>query len=132
MTEDLATPSTSTTDLELRARALDALRTFIDPCSEGVGKPINVVDLGLIERVDIDESGAVRVEFCPTGPSCFFQISMMQEIESRVAHATDRACSVQISDEVWDPDRIHNPARDSSSRWSLPISPSSRANSAAS
>lgn len=88
------------------ARAIEALETFVDPCSEGLGTPLSVVALGLIESVEVDSAaGVVRVDFCPTGPSCFFQIPMMTEMERLVGDATGLRCEVTISDEVWTPDR---------------------------
>lgn len=112
---------TVTSGGNLVTRAYGALETFIDPCSQGVGNPISVVRLGLIDQVRVDEAErVVYVDFCPTGPSCFFQISMLQEIEALVSEATGLRCVVEISDEIWTPDRIVSPP---DQRRRLPLMP---------
>lgn len=104
---------------DILERSYAALKTFVDPCSEGIGRPVSVVDLGLIEGVRMD-GDAIHVNFCPTGPSCFFQISMMQEMERLVSEAVGMRCEVTISDEVWTPDRMSAPP---THHQLLPISP---------
>ena len=50
---------------DLRQAVLDSLRTVIDP---ELGE--NLVDLGLIYRVDVDAQGAVRIEMTTTTKGC--------------------------------------------------------------
>lgn len=50
---------------DLRARIEDALRTVLDP-----ELPVNIYDLGLIYRLDIDAAGNVDVDMTLTAPNC--------------------------------------------------------------
>jgi metal-sulfur cluster biosynthetic enzyme len=46
-----------------------ALRAVVDPCSIATGVPIDLLDMGLVKRVDID-GGIATVELIVTSPMC--------------------------------------------------------------
>jgi len=48
-----------------RETLVEALRTVMDP-----EIPVNIYDLGLIYRLDIDEQGRVEVDMTLTAPAC--------------------------------------------------------------
>ncbi|MCU7930301.1 MAG: DUF59 domain-containing protein [Candidatus Thiodiazotropha sp. (ex Codakia rugifera)] len=48
-----------------RESLIDALCTVYDP-----EIPVNIYDLGLIYRIDIDESGKVEIDMTLTAPAC--------------------------------------------------------------
>ena len=50
---------------ELKQRLIEALRSVHDP-----EIPVNIYDLGLIYRLDVDEKGVVEVEMTLTAPAC--------------------------------------------------------------
>ncbi len=49
----------------LRERLIEALRTVHDP-----EIPVNIYDLGLIYRLEVDDKGVVEVEMTLTAPGC--------------------------------------------------------------
>jgi metal-sulfur cluster biosynthetic enzyme len=73
----------------------EALRECYDP-----EIPINVVDLGLIYGVTIDES-SIRVEMTMTTPHCPMADFLVEDVKSKLREL-DSAKSVQVQ-LVWDP-----------------------------
>ena len=64
--KDSASLRVTNIDVEvLQAKVLAAVRTVYDP-----EIPVNVYDLGLIYRLDVDEQAIVHVEMTLTSPSC--------------------------------------------------------------
>jgi FeS assembly SUF system protein len=52
-------------DQSLKDRLIEALRGVYDP-----EIPVNIYDLGLIYRLDVDDQGVVLVEMTLTAPAC--------------------------------------------------------------
>ncbi|MDK2463723.1 MAG: iron-sulfur cluster assembly protein, partial [Candidatus Korarchaeota archaeon] len=50
---------------EIRRRVIEALKGTFDP-----EIPVNVYDLGLVYRIDVDEEGNVEVDMTMTAPGC--------------------------------------------------------------
>jgi metal-sulfur cluster biosynthetic enzyme len=57
--------------LETEPRIIACLEQIIDPCSAASASPMNLVEMGLIRGVEIDEDGAVSVALRLTSPACF-------------------------------------------------------------
>jgi len=47
--------------------------------------PVNIVDLGLIYDVDVQDSGAVKVQMTLTAPGCGMGPVLVEDVKSRVA-----------------------------------------------
>ena len=94
------------TSLESSVREL--LDTVRDPCSVRMGKPLGLVQMGLVESVDISED-AIRVRLVLTGPGCVFYFQFADDIERVLAPiAAGRDIDVAIDDTVmWTADRMH-------------------------
>ena len=75
---------------------VDVLKSIYDP-----EIPVNIYELGLIYKIDIEDDDRVIVTMTLTSPSCPVAESLPIEVESKVA-ALDKvsACTVEIS---WDP-----------------------------
>ena len=80
----------------LRERVVEALRTVFDP-----EIPVNIYDLGLVYRCDVDEKGAVEVATTLTPPGC----PVAQPFPAVVEAAVRRVPGVTdvLVDVVWDP-----------------------------
>lgn len=91
------TPRSAGVDSEaLREKVIAALREVYDP-----EIPVNIYDLGLIYRLDIDALGAADLDMTLTAPGCPVAQtfpSMVQQAVLAVEGVTD--ASVEL---VWDP-----------------------------
>ena len=83
-------------DHALTAPIVDVLRTIFDP-----EIPVNIFDLGLIYRVEIDAVGQVAVEMTLTTPNCPVAGSMPDQVRSTVL-SVDGVMDCDL-DLVWDP-----------------------------
>ncbi len=66
-----------------RTAVLAAIDRIVDPCSQALGRPVGLVGMGIIERLDIT-GNAVSVSLLPTFPACLFQGKFEDEIGARV------------------------------------------------
>jgi metal-sulfur cluster biosynthetic enzyme len=90
------------------AAVLEALSAVVDPCSKMNGCWVNLVDLGMVDSVDIDDStGRVTVYLVLDDPVCLYLFDIRSEIKSRVeALAGVTAVETKVrGDRVWFPDR---------------------------
>jgi metal-sulfur cluster biosynthetic enzyme len=103
---DRAAPARAENSPEAEVRA--ALDAIHDPCSMSIGRPIGLVGMGIIDRVDVDGS-AVTVSVLPTFPDCMFRTVFEEKIEQCLAalpwcrSVTVRFCP---SDQAWDESRM--------------------------
>ena len=91
-----------TTAILSRNEVMDALRDVYDP-----EIPVNVVDLGLIYSVEVDD-GDVHVEMTLTAAGCGMGPYIAQQAEWRIAEIEDVE-DVQVDvvfDPPWNPDMI--------------------------
>jgi FeS assembly SUF system protein len=82
---------------DLRARVIDALRTVFDP-----EIPVNIVDLGLIYELDVDEKQRrVHVRLTLTTPGC----PVAQTLPATVADVVEQVNGVDKASVVlvWEP-----------------------------
>jgi FeS assembly SUF system protein len=80
----------------LEATAVEVLRTVYDP-----EIPVNIYDLGLIYRIDIDAQNHVKVRMTLTSPGCPVAGSLPGEVEKKV-EAIPEVASAEV-ELVWDP-----------------------------
>ena len=83
-------------DAPLRDRVVEALRGVHDP-----EIPVNIYDLGLIYRLDIDDACRVEIDMTLTAPNCPVAELMPQMVMDAV-QAVDDVASVDVN-LVWDP-----------------------------
>ncbi len=80
----------------LRERLIEALRTVHDP-----EIPVNIYDLGLIYRLEVDAQGVVLVEMTLTAPACPVAGTLPGEV-GRVIDAVPGVTDATVR-VVWDP-----------------------------
>jgi FeS assembly SUF system protein len=91
-----APPAPVDPDAPLEERVLATLRSVYDP-----EIPVNIVELGLIYDLQVDESGAVAVRMTLTSPACPVAGALPGEIEAKVKAVPGvTAAKVEL---VWDP-----------------------------
>lgn len=81
---------------ELRERVVEALRTVYDP-----EIPVNIYDLGLIYRLDVDPEGNVLIEMTLTAPGCPVAQTFPCTVECAVK-TVEGVKDVRV-ELVWDP-----------------------------
>jgi FeS assembly SUF system protein len=102
-TETLVTTATTTateqptvSEEELRDEIVAVLRTIYDPEID-----VNILDLGLIYALDIDEQGHVEIEMTLTAPACPVAGTFPSVVESRVNEVYGvKSVHVEL---VWEP-----------------------------
>ena len=104
-------PSPMPTEGDLRERILEVLRQIYDP-----EIPVNIVDLGLIYRLDIDErdDGAhVEIDMTLTAPGCSLGPVLSEEVKQRVEQipGVKEATVNVVFDPPWTSDRLSETAR---------------------
>jgi len=93
---------------EVRERIIEALQDVYDP-----ELPVNIYDLGLIYRVDVNGDGHVDVDMTLTAPGCPVAQTFPYTVECAVT-AVDGVSGAHV-ELVWDPpwtqDRMSETAR---------------------
>lgn len=84
----------------------EALRKVIDP---EVG--MDVVTLGMIRRVEIDEEGKAEVKMVLTAPFCPLASYLVEQVRQATAQVPGvQEAQVTLLDEPWDPAWTEQPA----------------------
>lgn len=65
--------------LELEQRIVEVIKTVYDP-----EIPVNIYDLGLIYRIEVDEENAVEIDMTLTAPNCPAADFMMEDVRMKV------------------------------------------------
>lgn len=92
-----------------KAEVMDALQECYDP-----EIPVNIVDLGLIYNIDIDdEVGLVNVKMTLTAMGCPMAGEVVDEVQMRVKQVENvKECKVDMTfDPPWSPDRMTEDAK---------------------
>lgn len=101
-TEPAAAPDTPVVELtldqiqEMEEKIVAAMRTCFDP-----EIPVNIYELGLIYKIDIQPTAKVHVKMTLTSPACPAAGSLPPEVRAKV-QSVPGVRSAQV-DVVWDP-----------------------------
>ena len=93
-------------DLALIARIEARLECVTEPCSIAFGKPISIVEMGLIERIDVT-AGHAEVTLCLTDAACVHFAGMQRFIRDELL-ALPEISTVEVRQTLellWTPDR---------------------------
>src|SRR5688572_3883047 len=77
-------------------RVIEALRTVYDP-----EMPVNIFELGLVYRIDVDDENVVHIDMTLTSPMCPVAETLPEEVKAKI-EAVDgvEAATINV---VWDP-----------------------------
>jgi FeS assembly SUF system protein len=92
----------------LRDRIEDALRTVFDP-----EIPVNVMDLGLVYKIDIEDEGKVMITMTLTAPACPAAPEILFDAEAKI-RAVDGVSDVHMNltfDPPWTKEMMSEEAR---------------------
>ena len=79
MEETANNNAASTSMLDLEAKIIDVLRTVYDP-----EIPVNVYDLGLIYKIDVDDDSNVKIDMTLTAPNCPIADDIFLDIKTKI------------------------------------------------
>ena len=98
----------STEKFAIEERIIEMLKTVFDP-----EIPVNVYDLGLIYKIDVQENGIVLIDMTLTAPNCpaadFIMEDVRQKVES-VEGVNTAAVNLGFEPE-WDKDMMSEEAK---------------------
>ena len=95
-------------DPELRGQVIDAFKEIYDP-----EIPLNIYDLGLIYRIEIDPDNNAAIDMTLTSPNCPVAESLPGEVET-AARSVEGISDVHLElvwDPPWDMERLGEAAR---------------------
>jgi FeS assembly SUF system protein len=105
----MTSPQTGPADAgqDLEPRVIAALRTCYDP-----EIPVNIYELGLIYKLDVDAAGKVNIRMTLTSPACPVAGSLPGEVQAKVQAVPGvTAANVELVwDPPWDKDRMSEAA----------------------
>jgi len=94
--------------LQIEAKIIEVLKSIYDP-----EIPINIYDLGLIYKVEVNEENIVYITMTLTAPNCPMADALWNEIENNVS-AIEEVKSTKINlvfDPPWDKSMLTDEAR---------------------
>jgi FeS assembly SUF system protein len=81
---------------ELGERVIEALRTVYDP-----EIPVNIFELGLIYKIDVEDDNVVKIAMTLTSPHCPVAEILPEEVKQKV-YAVDGVTDAEVG-VVWEP-----------------------------
>lgn len=92
----------------IEERIVEMLKTVYDP-----EIPVNIYDLGLIYKIEVDENGVVLIDMTLTAPNCpaadFIMEDVRQKVES-IEEVSNAAINLVFEPE-WDKDMMSEEAK---------------------
>lgn len=102
------TPEKTEPETSLQDKIVEALKTCYDP-----EIPVDIYELGLIYKVDVNESNDVAIDMTLTSPACPAAGSLPPEVEHKVG-AVEGVNSVKVEvvwEPVWTPEKMSEAAK---------------------
>ena len=96
------------TKLRIEERIVDMLKTVYDP-----EIPVNVYDLGLIYKIDLQDNGEVVIDMTLTAPNCPAADFIMEDVRQKV-ESIDGIAAARINlvfEPEWDRDMMTEEAK---------------------
>lgn len=94
--------------LEMEEKIVRMLKTVYDP-----EIPVNVYDLGLIYKIEVDEEGNVKIDMTLTAPNCPAADFIIEDVRMKV-ESVENVKSVDIRlvfEPEWDKDMMSEEAK---------------------
>ena len=94
--------------LSLEAKIIDTLRTVYDP-----EIPVNVYDLGLIYKMDVDDDNDVAIDMTLTAPNCPIADDIFLDIKTKIEGIKEiKSANINLVFEpAWSTDMMSEEAR---------------------
>jgi len=95
-------------ELKIKEEVVKALKTIYDP-----EIPVNIYDLGLIYKIEVDDLKNVCIDMTFTAPSCPAADFIMEDVRQKIENIDDvRSAQINLVFEPeWDKDRMTDEAK---------------------
>ena len=92
----------------LEERIVDVLKTVYDP-----EIPVNIYDLGMIYKIDVQDDASVELDMTFTAPNCPMADQVLQEVQEGVSAVPGvQKCTIELTFEpAWDRSMLSDEAR---------------------
>ena len=92
-----------------RDAVLEAIGRVMDPCSIGMGRPLDIASFGLVENIQIERE-TVTVSLILTDPTCFFFQDLKAHIKDVLLEldGVDQVRVELVTHTLWSPERMKN------------------------
>ena len=93
---------------KIEERIVDVLKTVYDP-----EIPVNIYDLGMIYKIDVDEKGNLDMDMTFTAPSCPAADFILEDVRTKVESVEGvKSASINlVFDPAWDQSMMSEEAR---------------------
>ena len=94
--------------LKLEERVVEVLKTVYDP-----GRPVDIYDLGLIYRIDLQEDGTLDVDMTLTAPNCPAADFIVEDVRLKLngIEGIEEAKVNLVFEPEWDKDMMSEEAK---------------------
>ena len=96
------------TKLKVEEKIVDMLKTVYDP-----EIPVNIYDLGLIYRIDLQDDGELQLDMTLTAPNCPAADFIMEDVRQKI-ESVDGVTMAQVNlvfEPEWDKDMMTDEAK---------------------
>ena len=93
---------------QLEERIVDVLKTVYDP-----EIPVNIYDLGMIYKIDVQDDGSVEMDMTFTAPNCPAADFILEDVRTKV-ESVDGITAANVNlvfDPAWDQSMMSEEAR---------------------
>ena len=93
---------------DIKSKVVEEIKKIYDP-----GIPVNIYELGLIYKIDIDEKNKVNIDMTLTSPNCPVAESLPNEVKEnikKVEGVSDVNLNI-VWDPPWDKDKMSEAAK---------------------
>ena len=94
--------------IDLKQKVIDEIKKIYDP-----EIPVNIYELGLIYKIEVDEENKVNVDMTLTSPNCPVAESLPNEVKSNIMKV-DGVSDVNLNlvwEPPWDKDKMSEAAK---------------------
>lgn len=93
---------------QIEEKIVDVLKTVYDP-----EIPVNIYDLGMIYKIDVDEKGNLDMDMTFTAPSCPAADFILEDVRTKVESGEGiKSANINlVFDPVWDQSMMSEEAR---------------------